>query len=36
MQTQTIGAALALRGGDEVTTALRAAFIATVWISYRG
>jgi hypothetical protein len=34
MQTETIGAALALRAGDPVETALRAALIAAIWLKY--
>jgi hypothetical protein len=34
MQTKTIGAALALKAGDEIEGALRAALIASVWIKY--
>jgi hypothetical protein len=34
MNTQTIGAALALRAGDPVETALRAAFISAIWVKY--
>jgi hypothetical protein len=34
MKTQTIGAALALRAGDPVETALRAALISAIWIKY--
>jgi hypothetical protein len=34
MQTRTIGAALALKAGDPVETALRAALIAAVYVKY--
>jgi hypothetical protein len=34
MKTQAIGAALALRAGDPVETALRAALISAIWIKY--
>jgi hypothetical protein len=34
MKTQTIGAALALKAGDPVETALREAFIDAIWVKY--
>jgi hypothetical protein len=34
MRTQTIGAALSLKAGDPVETALRAALISAIWIKY--
>jgi hypothetical protein len=34
MKTRTIGAALALKAGDEVETALRAALITAVWLKH--
>jgi hypothetical protein len=34
MRTQTIGAALALKAGDPVETALRAALISAIWIKF--
>jgi hypothetical protein len=34
MKTQTIGAALSLKAGDPVETALRAALIAAIWVKY--
>jgi hypothetical protein len=34
MQTRPIAAALALKAGDPVETALRTALIATVWLTY--
>jgi hypothetical protein len=34
MKTQVIGAALALKAGDPVETALRAALIDAIWIKY--
>jgi hypothetical protein len=34
MQTRPIAAALALRAGDPVETALRAALVATVWLAF--
>jgi hypothetical protein len=34
MQTQTIAAALALKAGDPVETALRAALIAAIWLKH--
>jgi hypothetical protein len=34
MKTQMIGAALALKAGDPVETALRAALIGAVWVKY--
>jgi hypothetical protein len=34
MKTRTIGAALELKAGDEVETALRAAFIAAIWVQH--
>jgi hypothetical protein len=34
MKTMAIGAALSLKAGDPVETALRAAFIAAMWIKW--
>ena len=34
MRTQAIGAALALKAGDPVETALRAALITAIWLKY--
>jgi hypothetical protein len=34
MKTQVIGAALSLKSGDPVETALRAAFITAIWVKY--
>jgi hypothetical protein len=34
MQTMTIGAALSLKAGDPVETALREAFIDAIWVKY--
>jgi hypothetical protein len=34
MQTRTIGAALALKAGDPVETALRAALIVAIWLKH--
>ena len=34
MQTQAIGAALALKAGDPVETALRSALITATWIKH--
>jgi hypothetical protein len=36
MANKTIGAALALRGGDEVTTALRAGLLTATWAAHVG
>jgi hypothetical protein len=34
MQTRTIAAALALKAGDPVETALRAALITAIWVKH--